>query len=114
MTETQFPLPPGDEVSLKCTPGHTLTGDTTVTCQEGTNFSFAHSPYCTSGLFADITSLARIGDLFSYRKMLLLLMGLFLCRWLYHLQAKLNCQPFNWEIAGSNPAGRLVSAFNFF
>ena len=46
MTETQFPLPPGDEVSLKCSPGHTLTGDNTVTCVEGTEFSFTNAPSC--------------------------------------------------------------------
>ena len=50
-TETQFPVPPGGEVSLKCSPGHTLTGDTTVTCVEGATFSFSDSPACVLGLF---------------------------------------------------------------
>jgi len=49
MTETEFPLPPGDEVSLKCSPGHTLTGDSTVTCVEGTDFSSANTPSCVLG-----------------------------------------------------------------
>ncbi|XP_063686558.1 uncharacterized protein LOC134820256 [Bolinopsis microptera] len=44
ITETQFPLPPGAEVSLKCSPGHTLTGDSTLTCVEGTNFSSMNTP----------------------------------------------------------------------
>ncbi|XP_063691244.1 sushi, von Willebrand factor type A, EGF and pentraxin domain-containing protein 1-like [Bolinopsis microptera] len=46
MTETQFPLPPDNEVSLKCSPGYTLTGDSTVTCVEGTAFSFTKIPSC--------------------------------------------------------------------
>ena len=29
--DKQFPLIPGSEVSLKCSTGYTLTGDTTVT-----------------------------------------------------------------------------------
>ncbi|KAL5263909.1 hypothetical protein ACHWQZ_G005104 [Mnemiopsis leidyi] len=45
-TETQFPLPPGSEVSLKCSTGYTLTGDKTVTCTEGTTFSFTETPLC--------------------------------------------------------------------
>ncbi|KAL5259814.1 hypothetical protein ACHWQZ_G010058 [Mnemiopsis leidyi] len=45
-TERQFPLPPGSEVSLKCSTGHTLTGDTTVTCTDGTVFSFTEAPLC--------------------------------------------------------------------
>ena len=49
ITETQFPLPPGAEVSLKCSPGHTLTGDSTVTCVEGTDFSSANTPSCVLG-----------------------------------------------------------------
>ena len=49
MTETQFPLPPGSEVSLKCSPGHTLTGDSTVTCVQGTDFSFVNTPFCELG-----------------------------------------------------------------
>ena len=54
-TETQFPLPPGDEVSLKCSPGHTLTGDSTVTCVEGTGFSFTVTPSCVLGLNTKIS-----------------------------------------------------------
>ena len=49
----QFPLPPGTEVPLKCSPGHTLTGDTTVTCEEGTTFSFTESPSCVLGLIVE-------------------------------------------------------------
>ena len=49
-TETQFPLPPGSEVSLKCTTGYTLTGDTTVTCKEGRTFLFTNAPVCQLGL----------------------------------------------------------------
>ena len=49
ITETQFPLPPGSEVSLKCSPGHTLTGDSTVTCVQGTDFSFINTPFCELG-----------------------------------------------------------------
>ena len=49
-TETQFPLTPGSEVSLKCSTGYTLTGDTTVTCTEGTVFSFIEAPSCVQGL----------------------------------------------------------------
>ncbi|KAL5246540.1 hypothetical protein ACHWQZ_G018681 [Mnemiopsis leidyi] len=45
-TETQFPLPPGSEVSLKCRTGYTLSGDNTVTCQEGRTFSFTIAPVC--------------------------------------------------------------------
>ena len=52
-TDTQFPVPPGDEVSLKCSPGHTLTGVSTVTCEEGTTFSPADSPSCVPGLFIE-------------------------------------------------------------
>ena len=49
-TETQFPVPPGEEVSLKCSSGHTLTGDNTVTCLEGTNFKLNDAPTCVKGL----------------------------------------------------------------
>ncbi|KAL5255425.1 hypothetical protein ACHWQZ_G010852 [Mnemiopsis leidyi] len=45
-TEPQFPLPPGSEVSLKCRTGYTLSGDNTVTCQEGRTFSFTTAPVC--------------------------------------------------------------------
>ncbi|KAL5253100.1 hypothetical protein ACHWQZ_G015760 [Mnemiopsis leidyi] len=45
-TETQFPLPPRSEVSLKCRTGYTLSGDRTVTCQEGRTFSFTNPPVC--------------------------------------------------------------------
>ena len=48
-TETQFPLPPGSEVSLMCNTGYTLTGDTTVTCT-GTELSFNEAPSCVLGL----------------------------------------------------------------
>ena len=48
-TETQFPLTPGSEVSLKCGTGYTQTGDTTVTCTEGTEFSFTEAPSCVQG-----------------------------------------------------------------
>ena len=50
MTETEFPRPPGDEVSLKCSPGHTLTGDSTIICVEGTDFSSTNAPSCIKGL----------------------------------------------------------------
>ena len=50
-TETQFPLPPGSEVSLKCSTGYTLTGDTTVTCEKGETFSFTILPVCELGRF---------------------------------------------------------------
>ncbi|KAL5266359.1 hypothetical protein ACHWQZ_G003697 [Mnemiopsis leidyi] len=46
-TETQFPLQPGSEVSLKCSAGYTLTGDTMVTCVKGTLFSFNQPPLCS-------------------------------------------------------------------
>ena len=49
-TETQFPQPPGSEVSLKCSTGYTLTGDTTVTCKEGRTFLFFVAPVCQLGL----------------------------------------------------------------
>ena len=49
-TETQFPLTPGSEVSLKCSAGYTLIGDTTVTCTEGREFSFSEAPLCAEGL----------------------------------------------------------------
>ena len=52
-TDVQFPLPPGTEVPLKCGPGHTLTGDTTVTCEEGTTFSLNESPTCVYGLIIE-------------------------------------------------------------
>ncbi|KAL5260641.1 hypothetical protein ACHWQZ_G010705 [Mnemiopsis leidyi] len=45
-TETQFPLLPGSVVSLECSTGYSLTGDTTVTCGEGTVFSFSTAPAC--------------------------------------------------------------------
>ena len=48
-TEIQFPIPPGDEVPLKCSTGHTLNGDTTVTCVKGTDFSFTNAPSCVLG-----------------------------------------------------------------
>ena len=48
-TETQFPLPPGSEVSLMCNTGYTLTGDMTVTCT-GTELSFNETPSCVLGL----------------------------------------------------------------
>ena len=48
-TETQFPLPPGSVLSLKCNTGYTLTGDTTVTCA-GTELSFTVAPSCVLGL----------------------------------------------------------------
>ena len=54
VTETQFPLPPGGEVSLKCSPGHTLTGDSTVTCVEGTKFTFTTTPSCDLGLWGQL------------------------------------------------------------
>ena len=50
MANTQFPLPPGVGVSLTCSPGHTLTGDNTVTCVKGTEFSFNNAPSCLQGL----------------------------------------------------------------
>ena len=46
ITETAFPVPPGSEVSLKCSIGYTLTGDTTVTCKEGRTFLFNNTPAC--------------------------------------------------------------------
>ena len=48
-TETQFPLPPGSVLSLKCNTGYTLTGDATVTCA-GTELSFTEAPSCMLGL----------------------------------------------------------------
>ena len=54
-TETQFPLPPGSEVSLKCSTGYTLTGDTTVTCKEGTTLLFNNTPVCQLGLTFDLS-----------------------------------------------------------
>ncbi|KAL5248183.1 hypothetical protein ACHWQZ_G017382 [Mnemiopsis leidyi] len=60
-TETQFPLPPGNEVSLKCRTGYTLSGDKTVTCQEGGTFSFTNPPVCQldtcSGFPSELSSL---------------------------------------------------------
>ena len=53
-TETQFPLTPGSEVTLKCSAGYTLTGDTTVTCTEGREFSFTEAPLCAEGLSSDL------------------------------------------------------------
>ena len=50
VTNAQFPLPPGSEVFLTCKPGHTLTGDSTVTCLKGTDFSFNTAPSCSLGL----------------------------------------------------------------
>lgn len=55
-TETQFPLPPGAEVSLKCSAGFTLTGDTTVTCEEGTSFLFESAPVCQLGLYQAVNT----------------------------------------------------------
>ena len=52
-TETQFPIPPGTEVSLKCSTGHTLNGDNTVTCVENTEFSFDDTPSCSQGIDLD-------------------------------------------------------------
>ena len=49
-TETQFPLPPGSEVSLKCSTGYTLTGDNVVTCAKGSQFSFNQTPVCSLGM----------------------------------------------------------------
>ena len=54
-TETQFPLKPGSEVALKCSPGHTLTGDSAVTCLEGTTFSYTNTPTCTLGLVINVS-----------------------------------------------------------
>ena len=48
-TETQFPIPPGTEVSLKCSTGHTLNGDNTVTCTKDREFSFDDTPSCLLG-----------------------------------------------------------------
>ena len=50
VADTQFPLPPGAEVSLSCSTGHTLSGDRVVTCVDGENFSFTNAPSCTIGL----------------------------------------------------------------
>ena len=50
ITETAFPVPPGSEVSLKCSVGYTLTGDTTVTCKEGRTFLFNNTPACQIGM----------------------------------------------------------------
>ena len=36
-------------MSLKCSTGYTLTGDTTVTCKEGRMFTFKNAPVCQLG-----------------------------------------------------------------
>ena len=54
-TETQFPLSPGSEVSLKCSTGYTLTGDATVTCTGGKAFSFTDAPLCAEGLSSNLS-----------------------------------------------------------
>ena len=48
-TETVFPILSGDEVTLKCSAGYKLRGDTTVTCVQGTEFSFSNIPACAPG-----------------------------------------------------------------
>ena len=37
-------------MSVKCRSGYTLTGDTAVTCVDGTDFSFTNAPSCVLGL----------------------------------------------------------------
>ncbi|KAL5265953.1 hypothetical protein ACHWQZ_G006558 [Mnemiopsis leidyi] len=60
LTETQFPIPPGTEVSVFCRPGHTLSGDTAVTCLQDTEFHFTTPPLCT---FDTCSSLPKIPNL---------------------------------------------------
>ena len=58
-TETPFPLSPGSEVTLTCSADYTLTGDTTVTCTEGREFSFTEAPLCAEGLSTDLSFIAH-------------------------------------------------------
>ena len=60
--ETQFPVPPGSEVSLKCSTGYTLTGDTTVTCKEGRTFLFTsnNDPACQLGYSDEFLSSEKV------------------------------------------------------
>ena len=67
-TETQFPLPPGAEVSLKCSAGFTLTGDMTVTCKEGTTFLFESAPVCQLGLHQAVDMSYLIVQKFAFHK----------------------------------------------
>ena len=69
-TETQFPLPPGSEVSLKCSTGFTLTGDNIVTCVKGTQFSFNQPPVCALGMVSYLdkveSQLIAFTEIFGY------------------------------------------------
>ena len=42
----QFPVAGGTVVYLKCKDGFQLTGDETVTCDKGTEFTYSEEPQC--------------------------------------------------------------------
>ena len=47
-TET-FPVDYSTEVSVECSTGHTLSGDSSITCEQGTTFNFEDEPVCNIG-----------------------------------------------------------------
>ena len=47
-TET-FPVDYGTVVSVECNTGHTLSGDSSITCEKGTTFIFGNEPVCNIG-----------------------------------------------------------------
>jgi len=49
-TTSTFPVIVGTVVEVSCKPGHTLTGDNTITCIRDISFTIGHLPTCTIGL----------------------------------------------------------------
>ena len=46
-TATVFPVNYGDVAIVTCTTGYLLSGDTNITCQEGTEFTYTDVPTCS-------------------------------------------------------------------
>ena len=44
--DKDFPVKAGTVMALSCKAGYQLTGDSTVTCTEGTVFKFSVEPEC--------------------------------------------------------------------
>jgi|ERR1712176_145766 len=45
-SKTQLPVSAGADVTIGCSPGTDLRGDSTVTCVEGQEFSYTTKPEC--------------------------------------------------------------------
>ena len=51
-TTVTFPVNYGTLVSVGCNTGNTLSGDSSITCEKGSEFTFNTQPACTLGEYS--------------------------------------------------------------